>query len=104
MPLAQITLSSSHRWSSQRLTFGPSTDSEFIFPAPQQRQRRVDDSLIARAAAQISRQSPAHFGFRRLPAGAFAYEFGQDHQHAGRTITTLQTVVNAERRLRGTER
>src|SRR5579862_3376846 len=52
---------------------------------------RIDDMLVARAAAEVARQRFSHLRFGRLRA--LVEEDLHGHQDAGRTIAALQSMA-----------
>ena len=66
--------------------------------ALRRRQRRIDDALVAGAAARDSRTSASRTSLS-VGSGLLAQELGQRHQHARRAEAALQAVVVLERLL-----
>src|SRR6185436_1660042 len=63
-------------------------------PLPRGRLNRVDDVLVAGAAAEVAGDALADLGFGRLRI--VVEQVGGRHDHAGRAIAALQTVLFPE--------
>src|SRR5262249_26783896 len=66
--------------------------------APGGIQHRLDDVVIAGAAADVAFELVPDDGFVELAAMAM-HDVDRRHDHAGRAVTALQAMIVAERRL-----